>query len=72
MVALGIWTVVDKSFANELLGTNLYAGAVYILIATGILIAIISCFGCFGSAKEVRCMLVTVSSINFPSGMYNG
>lgn len=59
VVGLGIWTVVDKSFANELLGTNLYAGAVYVLIATGILVSLISCFGCFGSAKEVRCMLVT-------------
>ncbi|XP_017779905.1 PREDICTED: CD151 antigen [Nicrophorus vespilloides] len=59
VVALGIWTVIDKSFANELLGTNLYSGAVYVLIATGILITLISCFGCFGSAKEVRCMLVT-------------
>lgn len=59
-VALGIWTVVDKSFANELLGTNLYSGSAYILIATGLLISLISCFGCFGSVKEVRCMLVTV------------
>ncbi|KAJ8913464.1 hypothetical protein NQ315_013844 [Exocentrus adspersus] len=58
VVSLGIWTVVDKSFANDLLGTNLYAGAVYILIATGLLVIIISCLGCLGSVKEVRCMLV--------------
>jgi len=59
VVALGVWTLVDKSFSNELLGTNMYIGAVYVLIATGILVSVISCFGCFGSAKEVRCMLVT-------------
>ncbi|KAJ8945093.1 hypothetical protein NQ318_005273 [Aromia moschata] len=58
VVALGIWTVVDKSFANDLLGTNLYAGAVYVLIVTGLLVTLISCLGCLGSAKEVRCMLV--------------
>ncbi|XP_018579462.1 CD151 antigen [Anoplophora glabripennis] len=58
VVALGIWTVVDKSFANDLLGTNLYAGAVYVLIATGLLVVLISCLGCLGSVKEVRCMLV--------------
>lgn len=50
----------DKSFANELLGTNLYAGAAYVLIVTGIFISIISCFGCLGAIREVRCMLVTV------------
>ncbi|KAJ8984374.1 hypothetical protein NQ317_003522 [Molorchus minor] len=58
VVALGIWTVVDKSFANDLLGTNLYAGAAYVLIATGLLVTLISCLGCLGSVKEVRCMLV--------------
>lgn len=61
VVALGIWTIVDKSFANHLLGTNLYAGAAYILLATGILVTFISCLGCMGSVKEVRCMLVIVS-----------
>lgn len=60
-MSLGIWTVVDKSFANDLLGTNLYAGAVYVLIATGLLVVLISCLGCLGSVKEVRCMLVIVS-----------
>jgi tetraspanin-11 len=62
-VGIGIWTVVDKLFPNELLGTpgtpTLYAGATYVLIVTGALITLISCFGCFGAIKEVRCMLVT-------------
>ncbi|CAH1100962.1 unnamed protein product [Psylliodes chrysocephalus] len=65
VVALGIWTIVDKSFANHLLGTNLYAGAAYILLATGILVTFISCLGCMGSVKEVRCMLVIYFIILF-------
>ncbi|CAH0561017.1 unnamed protein product [Brassicogethes aeneus] len=58
VLALGIWTAADKSFANELLGTNLYAGATYVLIATGLLVTFISCLGCYGSLKEIKCMLV--------------
>ncbi|CAG9831190.1 unnamed protein product [Diabrotica balteata] len=65
VVAIGIWTIVDKSFANDLLGTNLYAGAAYILLATGILVTFISCLGCWGSVKEVRCMLVIYFIIIF-------
>ncbi|XP_056636239.1 CD151 antigen [Diorhabda sublineata] len=65
VVSIGIWTIVDKSFANELLGTNLYAGAAYILLATGILVTFISCLGCVGSVKEVRCMLVIYFIILF-------
>ncbi|CAG9863908.1 unnamed protein product [Phyllotreta striolata] len=65
VVALGIWTIVDKSFANHLLGTNLYAGATYVLLATGLLVTFISCLGCVGSIKEVRCMLVLYFIILF-------
>lgn len=65
MLALGIWTVLDKSFVNELLGTNLYAGSAYVCIVTGLLVSIISCFGCLGAIKEVRCMLVTVGDFDW-------
>lgn len=60
MFGLGIWTVVDRSFVNELLGTNLFAGATYVLIATSALVCLVSFFGCLGAAKEVKCMLLTV------------
>lgn len=60
---IGVWTLIDKSFINDLLGTNLFMGAVYILIATGGLVAIVSFFGCLGAAKEVKCMLLTVRKI---------
>lgn len=58
---LGIWTAVDRSYMNELLGTNLYSGATYVLIATSALVCLVSLFGCLGAAKEVKCMLLTVS-----------
>ncbi|KAG8334993.1 hypothetical protein J6590_078906 [Homalodisca vitripennis] len=56
---IGIWTLIDKSFINELLGTNLFMGAVYILIATGALVTLVSFFGCLGAIKEIKCMLLT-------------
>lgn len=56
---LGVWTVVDKNFINELLGTNLFSGAVYVLIATSALVCLLSFFGCIGAAKEYKCMLLT-------------
>ncbi|KAL3265878.1 hypothetical protein HHI36_010069 [Cryptolaemus montrouzieri] len=53
----GIWIVIDKSFANELLGTNLYGGASWIMIITGLAVALLSSLGCIGSIKEIRCLL---------------
>lgn len=56
--SLGIWILVDRLFASELLGTNLYSGSAYVLVITGILVIIISGLGWVGSVKEVRCLLV--------------
>lgn len=64
MFVIGVWTLVDKSFINELLGTNLFMGAVYILIATGALVSLVSFFGCLGAIKEIKCMLLTVTIIS--------
>lgn len=65
VLGIGIWTLVDKSFMNELLGTNLFLGAVYILIATGAIISLIAFFGCLGALKEIKCMLLTYFMIVF-------
>jgi hypothetical protein len=59
-----VYTLYDKSFIKELLGTNLFTGAVYVLIVTGILLSFLSFLGCAGAVKEVKCMLLTVSKIN--------
>lgn len=57
---LGLWTLVDRSFMTELLGTNLFTGATYVLIVTSALVCVVSFFGCLGAAREVKCMLLTV------------
>lgn len=56
---LGLWSLIDNSFVNELLGTNLFSGAVYVLIGTSALVCVLSFFGCLGAAREVKCMLLT-------------
>nr|CAI5830699.1 unnamed protein product [Callosobruchus analis] len=61
VVILGIWTIASRFFANDLLGTNLYSGAAYILMITSIFVILVSVLGCLGAVKEVRCLLVIVS-----------
>ncbi|KRT80284.1 Tetraspannin [Oryctes borbonicus] len=58
LITLGTWTLVCKAFANNLLGTNLYAGSIYVLIGTGSIAVIISCIGCIGAVQEIKCLLV--------------
>lgn len=62
LLGLGIWTLADRSFMNELLGTNLFSGTVYVLIGTAAFVCIISFFGCYGAAKEVKSLLLFVSA----------
>lgn len=64
LFGLGIWTLVDRSFMRELLGTNLFSGTVYVLIVTAAIVCLVSFFGCFGAAKEVKCLILFVSRRN--------
>lgn len=65
VLGIGVWTLADKAFINELLGTNLFMGTVYILMATGALVAMLAFFGCLGAAKEIKCLLLFVSVVIF-------
>lgn len=64
-MAIGIWTCVDHAYMEQLLGTNLYMSAAYILIATGVVVILISFLGCLGAVKEIKCMLLTVRPQSF-------
>ena len=54
VLATGIWTMVDKSFINELLRNDLYMTPAYVLVVSGLLITLLSLFGCFGAIKKVN------------------
>uniref|UniRef100_T1JE10 Branched-chain-amino-acid aminotransferase n=1 Tax=Strigamia maritima TaxID=126957 RepID=T1JE10_STRMM len=59
VLGVGIWTCVDKTTFVEVVGSNLYLTAAYIMIVTGAIIAIISFLGCLGAWTENKCLLVT-------------
>lgn len=63
--SVGVWTLADRSFMERLLGTDLYVSSASILIATGVIVTVISFLGCFGALKEVKCMLLTFFIILF-------
>jgi len=65
VMAIGIWTCVDHSYMEQLMGTNLYMSAAYILIATGVVVTLVSFLGCFGAVKEIKCMLLTYFIVMF-------
>lgn len=62
LLVLGIWTVADRPYLEELLGTQVYAAAAYIIIAVGVVAFFVSFLGCFGALKEIKCMLLMVSN----------
>ena len=61
LLALGVWTINDKLFLEELLRNQLYSDTAHIIIVISTLIIILSLFGCFAAVKEVKCLLLTYS-----------
>ena len=49
VLAVGIWTIVDKSYLEILMRNKLYMSAAYVLIAVGAITIILSVIGCLGS-----------------------
>ena len=54
---------VDRNFITYMVGTDLYAVAIFMILAGGGIIFAISFLGCCGSITENRCMLFVVSFI---------
>jgi len=59
LLALGVWTVNDKSFLDELLRNKLYMNTTYIILSSACIIILLAFFGCFAAVKEVKCLLLT-------------
>lgn len=57
-VALGAWQAVDKVFISDVVGSDLYSTAAYLLIFSGCVLVIISCVGCVGTVMQNRPILV--------------
>jgi hypothetical protein len=57
LLGLGIWMAVDRSFMATITGEPLYAVAIYMVLAGGALIFIISFLGCAGAIWENKLMI---------------
>ncbi|GAB1602816.1 CD151 antigen-like [Argonauta hians] len=56
--AVGVWTAADRIFMSDIIGTNLYSSASYMMIIAGIVITMISILGCVAASKEMRCGII--------------
>lgn len=63
--ALGLYIIIDSSYANELLGTNLFAGAIYVMTVTALLALGTAVLGYLGAGREVKALLLTYFIIMF-------
>merc|ERR1711963_398483 len=58
VMAVGIWTVMDKSYLEVLMRNKLYMSAAYVLLAVGAITIVLSLIGCLGSLTENRILLL--------------
>ncbi|XP_014664035.1 PREDICTED: CD151 antigen-like [Priapulus caudatus] len=59
VVAVSVWTIVDKFYLEAILGVTLYIAGAYMLVAAGCIIIILSLFACLGAIREMKCLLIS-------------
>ncbi|XP_065126051.1 CD151 antigen, like [Paramisgurnus dabryanus] len=57
VMAVGIWTLIEKSDYISLLSSKIYAVSAYILIVAGVIVMITGVLGCCATFKEQRRLL---------------
>lgn len=60
---MAAWVWSSRAFPSTLLGSNMFAASLAVVALTGAAAALLSLLGCCGAAKEVKCMLLTVSHL---------
>lgn len=60
VLAVGVWTLVEKSDYISLLNSNLYSASAYTLIAAGVVVIVSGMIGCCATLKEMRSLLIVV------------
>ncbi|XP_070557956.1 CD151 antigen-like [Ptychodera flava] len=63
MLAIGIWTLVDKSHYVAVLSSSTYEATTYLLLVTGICVMIVGTLGCCGAVQEQKLCLVLYTSL---------
>lgn len=63
MLAVGVWTLVEKSEYISLLNSSFYSASAYILIAAGVIVIMTGIIGCCATLKEMKSLLIVVKWI---------
>ncbi|XP_028306707.1 CD151 antigen [Gouania willdenowi] len=58
VLAVGVWTLVEKSDYISLLNSSLYSTSAYLLIAAGATVIITGIIGCCATLKEIKSLLI--------------
>ncbi|AWP08356.1 putative EF-hand calcium-binding domain-containing protein 4A-like [Scophthalmus maximus] len=58
VLAVGVWTLVEKSDYISLLNSSFYSASAYILIAAGVIVIVTGIIGCCATLKEMKSLLV--------------
>uniref|UniRef100_A0A3Q3BDT9 Tetraspanin n=1 Tax=Kryptolebias marmoratus TaxID=37003 RepID=A0A3Q3BDT9_KRYMA len=58
VLAVGVWTLVEKSDYISLLNSNFYSTSAYILIVAGVIVIVTGMIGCCATLKEMRSLLI--------------
>ena len=69
-MAVGIWTIVDKSYLENIMRNPLYMSAAYTLTAVGAITIIISFLGCMGSLSVSPILILCQKPSKIILGMY--
>ncbi|XP_020331582.1 CD151 antigen isoform X4 [Oncorhynchus kisutch] len=60
VMAVGVWTLVEKSDYISLLNSTFYSASAYILIAAGAIVVFTGIVGCCATLKEMRSLLIVL------------
>lgn len=58
-IGVGVYILINNHSYISLLGSTMFPLTTYLLLATGGLVVIIGCLGCFGACAENKCCLFT-------------
>ncbi|XP_072291923.1 CD151 antigen isoform X2 [Eucyclogobius newberryi] len=58
VLAVGVWTLAEKSDYISLLGSNYYSASAYLLIAAGSVVILTGLIGCCATLREIKSLLI--------------
>lgn len=65
VLAVGVWTLVEKSDYISLLSSSFYSASAYILIAAGAIVIVTGIIGCCATLREKKSLLIVVKWISY-------